>query len=472
MNFDFNVEERKKILENVVKKLDNYYTKIKDFRVTPNLDIDKINSLIKTKKLEKGINPNEAISYIIKGLEKHSVHTSHPKYFGLFNPRANYASIIADLIVATYNNQLAAWSHSPFAVEIEKFVIKEFANKFGYSSKNSDGVYTTGGAEANLTALLCALNYKYSNFSKEGLFGVEKKPVIFCSEQAHHSIQKAAKVVGLGYNLVKSIPTTDKLEINTIILEEEIKKLDTSVYLPLMVFGTAGTTGTGAIDDLNTLNKICKKHNIWFHVDAAYGGGAILSKNLKHLLSGIENSDSITFDAHKWMSVPVGAGVFLTSHNCILKETFQITTEYMPKEANKIDVTDPFANSIQWSRRFIGLKVYLSLLFYGWDGYQKTIDYQTKMGNLLRTKLIENGWSIKNKTELPVVCFTKNQFENDKNFTKKVLDKILDNGKSWLSIYPIKGIYTFRACIINYNTKEKEINELIEELNKEVLNYF
>ena len=133
-----------------------------------------------------------------------------------------------------------------------------------------------------------------------------------------------------------------------------------------MINGTAGTTGTGTIDELNQLSFICKKNNIWFHVDAAYGGGAILSQDLKHQLTGIEKSDSITFDAHKWMSVPMGTSIFLTSKNDILSKTFRITTEYMPKEADKLTITEPFTHSIQWSRRFIGLKVYLPLLFYGW----------------------------------------------------------------------------------------------------------
>jgi len=319
--------------------------------------------------------------------------------------------------------------------------------------------------------MLCALNHKYPNFTKDGLFGVDKKPVVFCSEEAHHSIQKAAKVVGIGYNLVKSIPITDELKLDTEILQQELNKLDTSVYSPLMIIGTAGTTGTGTIDDLNQLNTICKKNNIWFHIDAAYGGGAILSQDLKYQLAGIEKSDSITFDAHKWMSVPMGTSIFLTSKNEILGKTFRTTTEYMPKEADKLTITEPFAHSIQWSRRFTGLKLYLSLLFYGWQGYEQTINHQSNMGQYLKNQLLKNGWVIKNSTNLPVVCFTKNDFETDSNFTKEILEKILAKGKSWLSVYPIKGIPAFRACITNYNTTEKEIDELIEELNNEVTNY-
>jgi aromatic-L-amino-acid/L-tryptophan decarboxylase len=467
MNFDIDKKQRKSILKTVLEKIENYYLKTKDFRTAPDLNIEKIREYINSTNLTEGHKPDEALNHVIKGLEDYSVHTPHPKYFGLFNPRSNFAGIIADLITASYNPQLAAWSHAPFAVEVEAKVIREFTSKFGYDSNKADGVYTTGGTEANLTAVLCALNHKYPKFAEEGLFGVSKKPLIYCSEEAHHSIQKAAKIVGLGYDSVKSIPITENLKLDTSILERDLNELEKLSYAPLMVIGTAGTTGTGTIDDLYKINEICKKFSIWFHVDAAYGGASVLSEKLKHLLKGVEYSDSITFDAHKWMSVPMGTSVFLTSHNEILGKTFRIATEYMPKEAKEMDIVEPFTHSIQWSRRFNGLKVYLSLLFYGWKGFEQTINHQARMGNLLRRKLTDNSWIIKNKTGLPVVCFTDERFETDSNFTQLILDKIIAKGKSWLSVYPIQGVPTFRTCITNYNTTENEIDELVEELNEE-----
>lgn len=470
MSFDLEKQQRRELLNFVIEKTERFYAATKGFDLSPELNIEKIVKFIEDANLDSGQLPNEAIDHVIKGLETYSVHTPHPKYFGLFNPRANYAGIMADLITAYYNPQLAAWSHAPFAVEVERKLIKLFALKFGY--KNSiDGVFTTGGAEANLTAVLCSLNNKYPNFAKEGIFGLNKKPVIFCSKEAHHSIQKAAKTVGLGYKLVKSIPVNENLKLNLRQLKEEIDRLDHTKYEPLMVIGTAGTTGTGTIDALDKLAVFCNNENIWFHVDAAYGGGAILSSKLKKVLTGIEKSDSITFDAHKWMSTPMGTSIFLTSKSDILNKTFRITTEYMPKEANKLDIVEPFQHSIQWSRRFIGLKVYLSLLFYGWKGYEQAINHQAEMGQFLRKHLTKSGWVVKNDTRLPVVCFSDIEFEKEHDFYSTILERIIKNGKSWLSIYPINGNPTFRACITNYNTSKEDVLELVEELNMERANY-
>lgn len=467
MNFDFDLQKRTELINLVVQRVDAYYDNTKKYPTTPNLDIEEIRTFINQSDFNNPANYEVIINHITDGLEKYSVHTPHPKYFGLFNPRSNYAGMLADLITAAYNPQLAAWSHAPFAAEVEAKVINELAMKFGYKPTNSDGVFTTGGAEANLTAILCAINHKYPQFAKEGVFGIPKKPIIFCSEEAHHSIQKAVKVVGLGYESVKSIPVGQDLKLDIEVLKKELDEIDRINHEPLMIIGTAGTTGTGTIDDLRGIGEICQSHKIWFHVDAAYGGACVLSKKLKSNLKGIENSDSITFDAHKWMSVPMGTSVFLTSHSAILGKTFRIATEYMPKEAAEMEIVEPFTHSIQWSRRFNGLKVYLALLLYGWSGYDKTITKQSEVGDLLRHRLIANSWKIMNNTPLPVICFSDEKYESDPNFSQSILNKILSAKKSWISVYPIKGIPSFRACITNYNTSEKEIDELIQELNSE-----
>ena len=470
MNFDLKPEERKRLFDITFDKIDKFYSHTKELKITPNLAITQIKAIIDQADLEKGIDYEQAIELITEGLETYSVHTPHPKYFGLFNPRSNFAGIIADVITASYNPQLAAWSHAPFAVEVEAKLIQAFCEKFGYSKLSSDGVFTAGGAEANLTAILTALNHKYPAFAEDGIFSIHKKPIILCSEEAHHSVQKSVKIVGLGYRSVKTIQTLSNLKMNIVALEESINECLTNGESPLMVVATAGTTGTGTIDDLEAVNEICKKYNIWLHVDAAWGGAAILSNNLKRYLKGIEHSDSITFDAHKWMSVPMGTSMFLTNHKEILDKTFRITTEYMPKEAKELDIVDPFSHSIQWSRRFIGLKVYLSLLFYGWKGYETTIEHQARIGNMLKQKLIENNWNVKNDTPFPIVCFADDRFKEEDRFIKTILNSILAKGKSWLSVYPINGQPTFRVCITNYNTTELEIDELVNELNLERAN--
>lgn len=466
-NFDLTNKERKKILEFIIDKLESYYENTKSVKVTPSLNVSGIMNYVKKVDFQNPIEPIKAINDVIDGLQQFIVHTPHPKYFGLFNPRSNFPGIISDLITAVFNPQLAAWSHAPYAVEVENYLIQEFGKKFGYHPDKIDGVFATGGAEANLTALLCALNRTFPDYPKSGIFGMNKLPIIYCSAEAHHSIDKAVRTVGLGYSSIRSIKVDSNLEMDIENLISAIQQDLINGNTPLMIVGTAGTTGTGAIDNLVALKKIADDYNTWFHVDAAYGGGAILSKWLSPVLKGIEHSDSITFDAHKWMSLPMGTSIFLTSHKKILGKTFGIATDYMPKEAKGLEIVDPFTHSIQWSRRFIGLKLYLSLQIFGWEGYEQVIESQTKTGEYLMQMLLDNGWDIKNNTPLPVICFTDNNMLTNTDFTKSVAQNIINSGKAWISVYPINGISTIRACITNYCTTEKDIDGFVAELNKE-----
>ena len=464
MNFDLDSDSRLAIWNLTIKEIEDYYSNTEKLRVAPELKILKVKEYItdylSNNSFESG---QESINHVINGLKQFSVHTSHPSYFGLFNPRANFPSIVADLITAAFNPQLAAWSHAPFAAEVENYLIQEFGKKFGYEPDSIDGVFATGGAEANLTAILTALNNYFPDYSNNGLRSVEKSPVIYASSESHHSIIKAAMACGLGMQSVRNISVDDSLSMDIQMLEQKIKIDLSNGFFPLMIIATAGTTGAGVIDPLYAINSLAKKYNMWLHVDAAYGGGLCLS-NQSHLLNGIEFANSITFDAHKWMSVPMSASLYLTRHKNILEQTFRITTDYMPKEAKDMPVIDPFVHSIQWSRRFMGLKIYLPFLFFGWEGYKTIINKQMEMGRLLRKKLTKNGWKIYNNTELPVICFGKESFEQDPTEAQSICNKLIGTGRVWLSVYSIRGTNTLRVCITNYDTKEEHIDSLVEDL--------
>lgn len=463
--FDLQKDERLKLWSELTLLLEDYRSNTSDLAVSPKLDVEKVRQLACRFSFEDPLTAHEAIAHVLNGIKKYGVHTSHPGYFGLYNPRPNFASIMADMITATLNPQMAAWSHSPFAVEAESFLIQKFGEKFGFPVGSIDGVFCNGGAEANHTAVICAINHALPEYAKSGLKASEKELIIYCSSESHHSIGKAAMMTGLGLDAVKSIAADESQKIRVDLLEKQIKLDLKDGHQPFLIVATTGTTGTGAIDPLPEIAKITKKYNLWLHADAAYGGAAILDPKSKHVLKGIELANSITFDMHKWMSVPMGTSVFLTNDNEILSKSFRITTDYMPKEADRLMVTDPYVHSIQWSRRFIGLRTYLSLLIFGWDGYAKTIQHQFKMGVYLEEKLIENGWDIMNKPLLPVVCFTSTEHMDIPDFAAKMCENLIDSGQTWLSVYPIDGIQVLRACICNYSTTEKEIDDFVDLLN-------
>lgn len=462
---NFDSELRMNLLNSLIPSLEKYYADTKALQVSNNWNIREIKNYAQTFKFDNQNPDNEVIDHVLKGLTEYAVHTPHPNYFGLFNPRANYASIIADFITATFNPQLAAWSHAPFANEIENYVIQEFGKKFGYQTHSIDGTFCTGGAESNLTALICALNSRFPSFNETGIKGIDQQLVIYCSSESHHSIVKAARITGLGDVAVRSIQINDKLQIGLAALKKQIDIDREKKYLPLMVIGTAGTTGAGAIDNLNELGSIAMEENIWFHVDAAYGGAAVISKKYQHCLLGIGFSDSITLDLHKWFSVPMGASLFLTNNKKILHQSFSIQTNYMPEDGDPDKIVDPYIHSVQWSRRFIGLKIYMPLAIHGWQGYEQIIDNQIQLGLNFKISLINKGWEILNDSPLPIICFTRNDFKSGKGITQLV-NYINNSGKAWVSEYSIHGQPAVRVCLTNYASGVKELDELMEVLEK------
>ncbi|MBG0859020.1 MAG: pyridoxal-dependent decarboxylase [Bacteroidales bacterium] len=464
--FDLTSEERAGLFRMLIPELESYYSNTSELRVTPPLDPDEIRKVVRMADFNHPENINDAVRKIIDSLRNYIVHTPHPRYYGLFNPRPNFPSVVADLLTAAFNPQLAAWSHSPFAAEVENYLISEFGRKVGFPSEETDGVFATGGAEANITAVLCALNNAIPGFANEGLFSLKARPVIYCSSEAHHSVIRAARTSGLGKDSVRMIDADAKGAVRPDILEKSVLSDRSEGYLPFMVIGTAGTTGTGSIDDLHGLASVAQRHSLWYHIDAAWGGAAVLNPETRKWVSGIEKADSVIIDVHKWLSVPMSSSMFITRHREILGKTFRITTDYMPKDAEKLEITDAYTHSIQWSRRFIGLKLYLSLMVFGWRGYSEIIEHQTEMGNLLRKVLRENGWIVINHTPLPLVCFTDEKHKSDPSFTRNISEKIIRSGEAWVSVYPVNGISAIRACITNYNTSPEDINALVKSVNK------
>ncbi|MDC8002958.1 aminotransferase class V-fold PLP-dependent enzyme [Aureisphaera galaxeae] len=465
MNFDLTSSERNTTWNFLWNELEDYYSKTEKQRTAIYPERKEVVHALDSD-FEQPRSTKEAVEYVLKSLSKYAVHTPHPAYYGMFNPRANFPSILADVISAVYNPQLAAWGHAPFAVEVEHMLIQRIGEKFGYTAPNIDGVFATGGQEAHITGLLCALHEKYPDFASSGVQGLEKLPVVYCSSASHHATIKAARVCGLGGSAVKYIEVDDEQRMRVDELERQIKE-DLELGLqPFFVFATMGTTGSGAIDPLPEINEIAKQYNLWVHADAAYGGAVRLTKEHTELLDGIENTDSITFDAHKWLSVPMAASLFITKHRYALGKAFSISANFMPEEEDEIDRLSSYTHSIQWSRRFIGLKLYLPLLVFGWEGYEETILHQIRMGDYLREQLLANGWKIYNHSQLPIVCFTDERMEEDAAFSKFVYDRTLEKGNAWIINYPYGKYATLRACITNYNTTEKHIDDLIDWLNE------
>lgn len=406
---------------------------------------------------DRGMRLDEVVADVERMLQTWQVQITHPRYFGLFNPSVTLASVVAETLVAMYNPQLASWRTSPAANEIERHTLRWLAGRFGFP-EDSHATFTTGGSEANLSAVIVALTRAFPKYGDEGLQCVSGAPAIYLTEEAHHSFTKIAHMTGLGRSALRTVRTGSDLRMDLGDLEKRIVDDRRSGFIPLMVVGTAGTTTAGAIDPLPELGDFCRDARLWLHVDAAWAGAAIVSDKLRHLLAGIEAADSITCDAHKWFSVPMGCGMFFCRHPESVGEAFRAEAAYMPGKAT---APDPYVTSIQWSRRFIGLKLFLSLAERGERGYAETIEHQAEIGDVLRHELIASGWRIVNASPLPVVCFTRDGL-NIGEFLASVRERQI----AWISEAQIKGKPIVRACITSYRTTKDDVQWVVGEMNR------
>lgn len=457
---------RAQLWRELTEVVEAHLTHVDEQGVAPPLDEAELRALLRPYTFANPRSPHELLRELDQALRRHQVHTAHRRYFGLFNPAPSVMGIAADTLVATLNPQLAAFSHSPLAVAMEHHLIAAFGMRFGLPPERCDGVFTGGGSEANLTAVCVALAHRWPALAERGLRALPADPVCYVSAEAHHSILKAARITGLGTAAVRQVPVDEALRLDLSRLRQLIAEDRAQGRAPFLLVGTVGTTGTGVIDPLPALAEIAAAEQLWFHVDAAWGGAVQLSARWQHLLAGIERADSITFDAHKWLSVPMGAGMLLTRHRAALAQAFALEASYMPKEGDP-SAPDPFARSLQWSRRFIGLKVFMTLAATGWGGYARVVDDAVALGDELRRRLRAAGWRLVNETPLPVVCFTRAGEDWSLAQHQALVNAVLRSGAAWIStITTSRGQPAIRAGIANFRTTAEDLDALVTALER------
>jgi glutamate/tyrosine decarboxylase-like PLP-dependent enzyme len=227
-----------------------------------------------------------------------------------------------------------------------------------------------------------------------------------------------------------------------------------------MIAATAGTTNAGMIDPLAACAEIADRQGLWLHVDAAWGGALIASDRLKAALDGLQSADSVTIDAHKWFATTMGCGMFLTPHAETLSAAFHVTTGYMPSHLAGVD---PYVTSVQWSRRFLGLRLFLSLASAGWAGYARHVEKAVALAARLGAELTACGWTLANRSPAAVLCLEPPPASAD---IRTIVSRVLASGRAWISTTEFEGRPVVRACITHGETSRDDLRVLVEALEE------
>ncbi len=428
--------------------------------ILPSVTVDEVRSYLADRyQFQKALPLAEVIQDAERMLRTWQVQVTHPRYLGLFNPAVTLPSVIGETLVALYNSQLANWRTSPAGNEIERHTLGWLAAKFGLPG-DSIATFTSGGSEANLSAVAVALSHAFPQYGENGLRSLPASPSLYLTGEAHHGFNKIAHLTGIGRRAVRVVNTDRRLKLDVNSLRRQVRQDSKDGWAPFLVVGTAGATASGVIDPLPDIAQFCREEGLWFHADAAWGGAAILSPVLREHLAGIEQADSITCDAHKLLSVPMGCGMFFCRHPQSVARAFHADVTYVSGKETR-PVFDPLTNSAQWSRRFIGLKLFLALANLGESGYAVMIEHQAHLGNVLRQALTDSGWQVVNETPLPLVCFTRELLD-----PAAFLAALHRRQIAWMSEARIDGTPVLRACITNFRTTEAEIHQIVEGMNQ------
>ncbi len=418
--------------------------------------------------------PTEAhwvLDFVVKKVLKQSAIVSHPKSFSFVPGPSNYISAMADTLATGFNIFSGGWAASPAAAELEIVTMGWLLKIFGFPQKRGGGIFTSGGSMANLTAVVTARRIKCGHdFSKA---------VIYLSDQAHSSNIKAIRILGFRKDQIHVLPTDTEFKFSLNKLKNAIAKDRLEGLQPFCLIATAGTTNTGTVDPLSDLAKICKTEDIWFHIDAAYGGAAILSEDGKNLLKGINKADSITVDPHKWFYQPYEMGCLLVRNHKWLKSTFAEKPEYLRDIEGNTSEINFYDHGVQLTRRFRALKFYMSIKTFGLKAFRQAISYNIALAEAVDVFLRKSiYWEVISPATLAVINFRYNPIGN--NLSEKELDKlnqyisekVVASQKSLLVTTILNKQVVLRMCLINPRTTMDDVKEILllcEEFAKDRL---
>jgi aromatic-L-amino-acid decarboxylase len=413
----------------------------------------------------------QSLAEIQKQLEEklipYCTHVNHPGYMGLITPSPNPAGILSEFLAAALNQNIGAYSIGPSATAIELRVIRWLNDLIGYDEK-AGGNLTSGGMTANFIGLKLARDFSTKDSAQYD--GMREGWTAYVSEERHVSLDKAADAVGIGRNNLRTIPTNDKYQIRIDRLEEAIKNDKAKGLRPVCIIGLAGTTNLGAVDDLEVLSKIARRENCWFHADAAYGGGMLLSNNYRGVLKGLDLADSVTIDPHKWFYAPLDAGAVLVKDHRRLNASFGLQPSYLTDQSHQKNERYQFyVNGFEQSKRFRSLKVWVSFHHYGKTKMGEWVDNNIGHAKHLH-QLAINDPHFESATEpvMSAVClhFKTPQLteEENKQLHFTVTEKIESEGRFWFATTIMKGKTWFRVNPVNIYTKMEHMDELFKTL--------
>jgi len=389
-----------------------------------------------------------------EGVDRIGVNEMAGHFFGFIPGPSLYASAVADYLATVTNRYAGVYFGSPGAVRLQRRLLEWLGAHSGYPA-DAGGDFTSGGSTANLIAIVTARDAATTDPAEYS------RLTVYVTEHTHHSIHKALRIAGLGRAPVRTVPVDERFRMDTDSLERQVAADDAAGLRPWLVIGSAGTTDTGSIDPLADIAEIAERHDLWFHVDGAYGGAFVLCEEGRRRLAGIERSHSLVMDPHKGMFVPHGTGVVLVKDRSAMARSHGYRGAYM-QDADH-DEPSPADLSPELSRPNRVLRVWLPLRLHGVAPFRAALEEKLTLARLLHQKLTEiPDVEVGPEPDLSVVTF----WCSDDEATRRLHHMLTADGRAFLSSTSIAGRYTLRIAVLNARTHLEHIERALDAIRE------
>jgi aromatic-L-amino-acid/L-tryptophan decarboxylase len=460
-------KEFRELGHQVVDLLSEYMGHIEEKRVFPEIEPKTVNELFTEPLPQESSDAQMVLRALQEKVIPYCTNVGHPGYMGLITPSPNPIGVIADFICSALNQNVGAYSIGPSAVAIERRVVRWLTDLCGYDAR-AGGNLTSGGMMANFIGLKVGRDAVTGDLAQHE--GIRERWAVYVSEERHVSVDKAVDCVGLGRNALRALPTDEKFQLRIDALEAAIEDDKKNGVRPMCIVGVFGTTNTGAVDDLRKLREIADREKMWLHVDAAYGGGMLLSHQWPMRNRGLELADSITIDPHKWFYAPLDAGAVLVKDHDRLTASFGIKPSYLTDELDHSNERyQYYVHGFEQSRRFRGLKVWMSFQRYGARQIGEWIDNNVRQAKHMYD-LVRQGPDFEPASQPPMsaICIRFKGADlteaQSRELHAEVAQQVEQSGRFWMSTTELKGRTWFRINPVNFRTRNEHMEQLLELL--------
>lgn len=465
-NFDMPINEFRENGHKIIDWIADYLENVEQKPVLAQIKPGDIKKQLPTEAPLKGESidnvMNDLNSIIIPGM----THWNHPNFMAYFNSTASSPAILGDFLSSAFNINAMIWKTGPASTELEETVLDWFRQMLKLPPKFFGLIYDLASV-SSMHAIAAAREQAKELYTNYDI----TKLRLYCSEHAHSSIEKGVVTLGLPISATVKIKSDDQFRIIVSELDGAIRNDIENGYQPFCIVATVGTTSTTSIDPVNEISAVAKKYKLWLHVDAAHAGSAAIVPEVRPILSGVEDADSMVVNPHKWLFVPIDLSVLFTSKPEVIKKAFSIIPEYLRTDEES-EVINYMDYGIQLGRKFRSLKLWFLFRYFGIEGLQKIIREHLRLGELFADFIDRHpNFERLAPTPLSTICFRavpNSEFSEEEldSFNKNLMDEINNSGKLLLSHTKLNGKFTIRLTISGIRTTEKHVLdawELIKE---------